>query len=200
MRSGTLAAGLLAIVGLSALVPLLAWGLVLIWSVAARTVDHAVTALVLRRHEAGHRRSDVPLTVLASPWHLFVSTLSTGLAMLLPLAFAVAAAVITAGGLTESGLLAADVEHPLPVAVGTVLALLMAWWGPGGLTLRRGSRTLVRSVLPGRTITQVVVGSLCVGGVFLLGYALFDSQSISWWPTAWTSAPFSDLIPQVLRP
>ncbi len=200
MRTGTLAAGLVALVGLAALVPLLSWSLLLIWSVAARTVDHAVTALVLRRHEAGHRRSDVPLTVLASPWHLFVSALSTGLAMLLPLAFAMAAAVITAGGLTESGLMQVDVEHPLPVAVGSLLGLLMAWWGPGGVTLRRGSRTLVRAILPGQLITQVVAGVLCVGGVVILGYTLVEGVPVSWWPTSWTTAPFTDLIPQVLRP
>src|SRR5699024_2185125 len=95
MRTGTLATGLAALVGLASLVPILAWGIVLIWSVAARTVDHAVTSLVLRRHEAGRRRSDVPVAVATSPWHLFVAALSTGLAMLLPLAFAVAATVIT---------------------------------------------------------------------------------------------------------
>ncbi|WP_162801960.1 serine/threonine-protein kinase [Ornithinimicrobium murale] len=200
MRTGTLAAGLVALVGLAALVPLLSWGLLIIWSVAARTVDHAVTALVLRRHEAGPRRSDVPLTVLASPWHLFVSALSTGLAMLLPLAFAMAATVITAGGLTESGLMQVDVGHPLPVGVGSLLGLLMAWWGPGGVSLRRGSRTLVRAILPGQLITQVVTVVLAVGGLVILGYSLMEGVPVSWWPTSWTSAPFTDLIPQVLRP
>ena len=200
MRTGTLAAGLVALVGLAALVPLLSWGLLMIWSVAARAVDHALTALVLRRHESGYRRSDIPLTVLASPWHLFVSALSTGLAMLLPIAFAVAATVITAGGLTESGLLQVGVEDPLPVAVGSLLGMLMAWWGPGGVTLRRGSRTMVRAMLPGQLVTQVVTVVLTVGGLVILGYTLVEGVPVSWWPTAWTTAPFTDLIPQVLRP
>lgn len=200
MRTGTLATGLAALVGLASLVPLLAWGIVLIWSVAARTVDHAVTSLVLRRHEAGRRRSDVPVAVATSPWHLFVAALSTGLAMLLPLAFAVAATVITAGGLTEMNIISVDVEHPLPVAVGSLLGMLMAWWGPGGLALRRGSRTMVRTLLPHQAVTQVVATVLLVGGVSLLVWTVLDGSGVNWWPTTWSHAPFSDLVPQVLRP
>ncbi|USQ76887.1 serine/threonine protein kinase [Ornithinimicrobium cryptoxanthini] len=200
MRSGTLATALVAVVGLAALVPLLAWGLLAIWSVLARTVDHSVTSLVLRRHEAGRRRSDVPLAVIASPWHLFVAVLSTGLAMLLPIAFALAATVITAGGLTAMGVASLGVEHPVPVAVGTALGTLMAWWGPGGLALRRGSRTLVRAVLPSQIASQIVATLLLVGGVALLAWMVLDGGEVSWWPTTWTDAPFSDLIPQTLRP
>lgn len=200
MRTGTLAAGLVALVGLAALVPLLAWGILVVWAIGARTVDHAMTALVLRRYEAGHRRSDVPLAVLTSPWHLFVAVLSTALAMILPLAFAGAAVVITAGGLTESGLLRVGVEHPLPIAVGTLLGLLMAWWGPGGLSMRRGSRTMVRTIVPGDLSSKVVATLLVVGGGVLLVYCLQEGSDVSWWPTTWTVAPFTDLIPQVLRP
>jgi hypothetical protein len=126
--------------------------------------------------------------------------LSTGLAMLLPLAFAVAAAVITAGGLTESGIMPVGVAHPVPVAVGSLLGMLMAWWGPGGLALRRGSRTLMRSALPGQRASQVVSTILLVGGVALLVWTMLEGTDVSWWPTSWTSAPFTDLIPQVLRP
>jgi len=200
MRTGTLAAGLAAVVGAAAVVPLAAWGLLVIWSIAARTVDHAMTSLVLRRHEAGPRRSDVPVTVLTSPWHLFVAALSTGLALLLPVAFAFAASVITAGVLTESGLLQVGVEHPLPMAVGTFLGVLMAWWGPGGLSLRRGSRTMVRSMLPGQLLTQVVAAVLLAGGIGLLVFAVMEGTGVSWWPTTWDTAPFTELIPQMLRP
>lgn len=200
MRSGTLATALVAVVGLAAVVPLLAWGVLAIWSVLARTVDHSVTSLVLRRHEAGRRRSDVPLAVIASPWHLFVAVLSTGLAMLLPIAFALAATVITAGGLTAMGVASLGVEHPVPVAVGTALGTLMAWWGPGGLALRRGSRTLVRALLPSQIASQIVATLLLVGGGALLVWMVLDGGEISWWPTTWTDAPFSDLIPQTLRP
>lgn len=200
MRSGTIATALVAVVGLASVVPLLAWGVLMIWSVLARTVDHSVTSLVLRRHEAGRRRSDVPLAVIASPWHLFVAVLSTGLAMLLPIAFALAATVITAGGLTAMGVASLGVEHPVPVAVGTALGTLMAWWGPGGLALRRGSRTLVRTLLPSQIASQIVATLLLVGGVALLGWMVLDGGEVSWWPTTWTDAPFSDLIPQTLRP
>jgi serine/threonine protein kinase len=200
MRTGTLATGLAALVGLASLVPLLAWLVVAVWSVVARTVDHSVTSLVLRRHEAGRRRSDLPVAVATSPWHLFVAALSTGLALLLPLAFAIAATVITAGGLTELNLVSVGVEHPLPVAVGSLLGMLMAWWGPGGLALRRGTRTMVRTLLPHPTVTQVVSTVLLVGGLAVLVWTLQDGADVSWWPTTWSDAPFTDLFPQVLRP
>jgi serine/threonine protein kinase len=200
MRTGTLAACLASFVGLAAVVPLLAWGLLAIWSVVARTTDHAVTSMVLRRHDTGRRRSDVPLAIMASPWHLVRSVLGTALAMLLPLGFAVATAVITASALTEFAVMDVAYEHPLPMAVGSLLGAVMAWWGPGGVPLRRGSRTVLRAVLPTDLATQLAVGFLVAGGLALLGWALLEGQDVSWWPTTSGRAPFSDLIPQVLRP
>ena len=40
--------------------------------------------------------------------------------------------------------------HPLSLAGGMVVGLLTAWWGIGGTSLRRGSRSLVRAAAPGR--------------------------------------------------
>ena len=39
---------------------------------------------------------------------------------------------------------------------------LTAWWGPGGASLRRGSRSIVRGFTPGATAAQVVAGVLLV--------------------------------------
>lgn len=198
-RSGTLAAALALFVGLGAVLPMVAWGLFAIWSVATRTTDHAVTAMVIRRHEMGRRRSDVPMAVATSPWHLLLSALGTGLALLLPLAFAIAAVVISAGVLTQTGVLRADVDHPVPLAIGTLLGALIAWWGPGGVSLRRGSRTAVRALAPGPLSTQVAVVALVAIGAGLLVWGVWTGAAASWWP--WTGdAPFSGLIPQVLLP
>lgn len=170
------------------------------WSVLARTADHAITSMVLRRHETGPRRSDLVVSVLTSPWHLLRGALGTALALLLPIGFAVAATVITASVITEFSTLTADYNHPVPVAVGSLLGAFIAWWGPGGVSLRRGSRTIVRAALPSVALTQVVVAVLGVGGTALLAYALLQGQDVSWWPTTSVEAPFTELIPAPLRP
>jgi serine/threonine protein kinase len=199
-RSGTIVALGAAFVGLSALAPLVAWGLLAVWSVLARTTDHAITSLVLRRHETGPRRSDVPVAVITSPWHLVRGALGAALALLLPVGFAVAAVVITASVLTEFSTVPASYDDPVPVAVGTLLGAVIAWWGPGGVSLRRGSRTMVRAALPSVAATQVAVAVLGLGGTALLAYALVRGVDVSWWPSTFERAPFTELIPEVLRP
>lgn len=86
------------------------------------------------------------------------------------------------------------------MAVGSLLGAFVAWWGPGGVSLRRGSRTIVRAVLPSVALTQVVVAVVGVGGTALLAYAVLQGQPVSWWPTTLTEAPFTELIPAPLRP
>ena len=81
-RTWTLLAMLAAFLGLATVAPLLAWSLFALWQVAARTVDRSLTSLVLRRHLAGHRRSDVPMAVLSSPWHLVAAVVTTAFALL----------------------------------------------------------------------------------------------------------------------
>lgn len=198
-RSGTIAACLVAFVGLAAVVPLLAWGALALWSLVARTTDHSVTAMVLRRHELGRRKSDLPVAVLSGPWHLALAAFFAALALVLPLAIGVGVTVVTASGLTEFTSLQAGYEHPVPVAVGSLLGAVLAWWGPGGLSLRRGSRTVLRSVVPSGLVTQLVVTFLVAGGIALLGWAIFEGLDVSWWPSGNGQAPFRDLVPRVLR-
>lgn len=202
-RSGTIAAMAVGLVGLASFVPLLAWATLAVWSVAARTTDHALTSLVLRRHDAGPRRSDVPVLVLSSPWHLLQGLLGGALALLLPLALAAAVAVVTAVGLTEFALWPVGYEHPVPVATGTLVGAVFAWWGPGGLSLRRGSRTLLRGMLPGHHATTLVVGFLLAAGAALLGWTLLEGGSegsVSWWPLPPGARPLESWIPTGLLP
>ena len=182
-RSGTLAALLALFVALAATAPLLAWGLYAVWGLLARTVDRAVTGLVLRRHELGRRRSDLPLTVLASPWHLLMAAMSTLLSLLLPLALAVCVALVFSGLVTTTELLAGvGPEHPLAVAVGSLVGGWLGWWGLGGTSLRRGSRTMVRGVAPSGIPAALVV-ALCLGAAVALGLLAWQGGDlVSWWP------------------
>ncbi len=182
-RTGTVLALLLVVVAATASFPVVAAAVALLWSWAARTADRSLTSLVLRRHHRGPRRSDVPVAVVASPWHLVVGALATLVSAILPLVVGVCAVfsaalatVAVTGGSPEPGTAA-------PLAAGALVAALMAWWGPGGAGLRRGSRSIVRGISPGATATRVLVALLLLAAA---GLALWGMQHLGvpqWWPT-----------------
>ena len=192
-RTGTLAALLVVLVGLAASLPVVSVVTFLLWSWAARTADRSVTSLVLRRHNRGRRRSDVPFAVVASPWHLVLGALATVLGALLPVVIGVCGAFSTAlasvavtGGSPEP-------QNALPLAVGTGLAALTAWWGPGGAALRRGSRSIVRGASPGPAAARALGLAALVVGAGLLVWAYTTHGEPSWWPA---TSP-SELLPWV---
>src|SRR5665647_2801680 len=167
-RIGTLLALMAGVLGVAAVWPLVAAGLIIVWSWWARFADRSVTSLVRRRHEHGWRRRDVPMAIVISPWHLAIAASATVIALLLPAAIAVASTFSAAlalmpwsGGQPQPG-------RSLPIVVGGLIGLLLAWWGPGGASLRRGSRSLIRGMAPGRTAAEELV----VGAFFLLGAGL----------------------------
>ncbi|GAB3442524.1 hypothetical protein GCM10027517_19720 [Phycicoccus ginsengisoli] len=181
-RTGTLVAMLVAVVALTAAFPVVAGAVAVLWSWAARTADRSVTSLVVRRYHRGRRRSDVPLAVAASPWHLVVGALATVAGALLPLvvgACAVFSAALATVAVTGGS---PQPDAALPLAVGGALTTLMAWWGPGGSGLRRGSRSIVRGVSRGPRAAQVLVA---VSLVVAAGCALWSLQHAGqpdWWP------------------
>ncbi len=182
-RTGTLAALLVALVGGAAAAPLVAWGAFALWSVLVRTVDGSLTGLVLRRHEAGRRRSDVPMVVLTSPWHLVSGTLRTLLALILPLGVGALVALVFSGFVTSTGtMVGIGLDHPLPVGLGSLVGAVLAWWGLGSVSLRRGSRTVLRGVVPDGAATVVLVTLCVVGGCALAVYSYLAGASVSWWP------------------
>jgi hypothetical protein len=185
--------GLLAAVGAAWVGGLMAWpGTALVslvvLSALARATDRSVTALVLRRYDFGRRRSDVPFAVASSPWHLVVGLVATAVGLLLPVA--VAFAGIFAVALLLAGSRGSDLGPgaPITLAVGGVLGLLMLWWGPGGASLRRGSRSMARRLVPAGTASQVVAGLLTVFGVVAALVALRHGESLTWAP--FTTSPF----------
>lgn len=182
-RTGTLAALLVALVGGAAAAPLVAWGLFTLWSVVVRAVDGSLTGLVLRRHEAGRRRSDVPVLVLTSPWHLVSAVLRTLLALVLPLGMGALVALVFSGFVTSTGTMTGvGLDHPLSVGLGSLVGAALAWWGLGSTSLRRGSRTVVRGLVPDGTVTMVVATLCVVGGGALAVYSYLAGGSVSWWP------------------
>ncbi|MGB3830088.1 MAG: protein kinase [Ornithinimicrobium sp.] len=194
MRTGTVLTLLAVFVALCTVAPLLAWLLLGLWSVLTRWVDRSMTGLVMRRHEAGIRRSDIPVTILAAPLRLIPATLTSLLWLVLPLGFAVTAAFATTLGLTQGLGQVASVEDPVPIAVGSALGAVIGWWGPGSVPMRRGTRTLIRAALPPGLVSQLVLTFLVVGSVALGAWAVLDGQAVSWWPNPSGDAPLIDRI------
>ncbi|MDN5797598.1 MAG: serine/threonine protein kinase, partial [Intrasporangium sp.] len=187
-RTGTLLTLGAAWLGLAAAMPGIALLVLAGWSLLGRSVDRSMTGLVRRRYDRGRRRSDVPWALAASPYHLVGGALATVLALILP-------AAVTVAAVFASSLLAAALRggELIPGSPGTLLAgaaagLLMLWWGPGGTSLRRGSRSVVRRVIPPGLPTQVV-GFACVAtGLILAAVALSRGASLDWQP--WSGNPF----------
>ena len=175
-RAGVLAglAGVL-VVGAAAF-PAAALVAALSWSVLARTADRSVTSLVMRRHNKGVRSSDVARSLLAGPIHLISGLVATIAAAAIPAAVGLAGVFATLLALRLAAL-PVDVAHSYSIALaaGMALALMMAWWGPGGAGLRRGSRSLARGVAPGPASAQAVGGLLLAAAV---GLGVWTAQSV----------------------
>lgn len=195
MRTGTIVTFWAVFVALCTQAPLLAWGLLGLGSVLTRWIDRSMTGLVLRRHESGVRGSDIPLTLLAAPLRLIPAVLTSLLWLILPLGFAVTAAIAATVGLSQGAGIETAVEDPLPIAIGSALGAVIGWWGPGSVSMRRGTRTLIRAAVPTGVATQVLVTFLLVGALALGGWAVLDEQPVSWWPNPSGDAPLIDRIP-----
>jgi serine/threonine protein kinase len=188
MRTGSLLALGTLWVGLAAAAPGIALLAVAGWSVIGRSVDRSMTGLVRRRYDHGRRRSDVPWAVAASPWHLIVGALATVVSLLIP-------AAVTLAGIFASSLLLAGVHggdlapgSPLTLLCGGAAGLLMLWWGPGGTSLRRGSRSIVRPLVPAGLPAQVFGVLATLVGAVLAAMAISRGSSLAWGP--WSGNPF----------
>ena len=182
MRTGLIGAGAIAWLGALMAWPGIALVVLILWSVVARAVDRAMSALVFRRYAYGRRSSDIPLTVAATPWHLLLGAVATLVGFLLP--FAVALAGVFATALLLAGTSGNDLGpgSPITLAVGGLAGLAMMWWGPAGTSLRRGSRSIVRRLVPVGLPSQVVAVALLVLGVVGAIIAVNHGASVTWEP------------------
>ena len=177
-RRGTLVAGLVLLAALTAVLPVVAVGLAVVGTVLARTVAATSGALLRRRYERGARRADTALALASSPWHLLLQALLSIPLLLLPAIFAVLTVLLARYGV---GLEGPTAVGAVPLAGAAVVGALTAWWGPGGASLRRGSRTVARAVTPGTNgalVGALLLLSLAGGAVVLL---------LAWgWVPDWT--------------
>jgi hypothetical protein len=126
------------------------------------------------------------VAVAASPWHLVSSALGTVVALLLPAVVAVASAFSAALLMVSVTGGSPRPDASAPLAAGALTGILTAWWGPGGASLRRGARSLVRGTVRGRSAGEIVVTGLVLAAAGLGVWAWLRAGVPSWWP--WTPA------------
>ena len=195
-RSGTLLALLAVLAAVTARAPVVAVLGLLAWVTLARTADRSVTALVMRRHERGTRGSDVAVAVATSPWHLALGLLGAAATLVLPLFVGVCAMYASALALTAARGTDVRTDDVLPLVVAGVFSGLTAWWGPGGASLRRGSRSIVRGLTPGEAAGQVAAGILIVVAVVVLAMTLTGTGP-TWWPRTTAPGWASQVVPSL---
>lgn len=181
-RSGTLQALFLLWVAITTLAPVTGLILLVVWNVAARFTDSTLTQTVLRRFEAGRRKSDGAVAVASSPWHMMRAVVATLVAFILPtLVFAcVGSLAAVAWAAVQGGVPRA--WWGLPILFGAAAGQYTMWRGAGSVSYRRGSRSLVRGIVPSGMPTQIVVGIVIALALFLLLGVLQQHGDISWAP------------------
>ena len=188
MRSGTLGALGVLLVVVAAAYPVLAVTLALLWSIVARTAERSVTALVLRRHHKGMRPSDTAMSVAAGPVHLVGAVIATAAAAIVPAV--VGAAGVFAALLVTRGVgpqLAERTTYQIALTFGMLMAVVAGWWGPGGTSLRRGSRSLARGIAPTPSLAQFAAAIFVAVAVGLVAFMRLRTGMPIWTP--WTQPP-----------
>jgi hypothetical protein len=188
-----LLAVLVALVGAAVAWPVATAAVTVLLMVLARTVERSASALSRRRYERGLRRTDGLVAAVASPWHLLGAVLATAVSILLPAVLGVATA-FSAGLLVTAPDGGASPASPPAIGAGALVALLTAWWGPGGSTLRRGSRMVVRAVVRPSAAPFVVLILLAIGAA--AGLVALQADEPMWWPLQ--QAPSVPKLPSLL--
>ncbi|HEY6797906.1 MAG TPA: serine/threonine-protein kinase [Kineosporiaceae bacterium] len=181
--TGTLAAGMAALCLVATVAPGSALMLAVLFGIVARTVQRSTTGLERRRSELGRSRADVAVTVVALPWRLLLATLNSLAAAILPFLVSVSAAFIV--GTSPDVPRGPYPTQPLALLVGMAAGIATAWWGPGGRSLRTGTRAIARSVTASRA-GQVVVLVICtlVGLAVVMVLAQPGGMHPDWSPFA----------------
>jgi predicted Ser/Thr protein kinase len=173
-RPALTAAAYAAIVALSAVLPLAAFGLLVLMLIMFRTVNATWRATTLRRLGRGKHWTDGLITTVMLPGRAVVAALVTGLTVLLA-SFAAAGAFVF--GWQATGL----PNGPVPPAAAAAVAALQLWWGPGGSAVRQGWRLTTAKLMPsGRA---AAVGMLLLLGAAALAMAgALSVPEADWWP------------------
>ncbi|MEI2778998.1 MAG: protein kinase [Tetrasphaera sp.] len=183
MRTGTLASLGVLLIAVAAAYPALALLFGGLWSTIAHTADRSLTALVLRRHHKGVRSGDTARAVAAGPLHLLLGLIGALGSAILP-AIVGSAGVVSSLLLTRSAAagMGESTHYQIALAAGMALVLLTSWWGPGGASLRRGSRSLARGIAPTEGAAQIAAGIFGAVAVGLVAWMQLRTGMPIWTP------------------
>jgi predicted Ser/Thr protein kinase len=165
--TAVLLAALAALAGAAALAPGATLIAFVVLTALARTVDRTATGLARRRWQRGARTGDGVVVLLALPWRLLMAAVASLLAVVLPVFVGVAAAFLVAS--VVAGPDAARPGSGPALAAAAVAAALVAWSGPGGGSLRRGTHLVVRGLVTTRGVGAVLVALLLTGALVAAG-------------------------------
>jgi hypothetical protein len=177
--TGTILLGALAVAGLASVAP---GGVVVvsfIIMVVARTIDRSATLLWRRRSTSGPRAGDIPVAVVSLPWQVTLSAASSLLSLILPVLIAISVAFIV--GTSVSSDLASGPSSPITLAAAALAGMLTGWWGPGGGSFRRGTRTAARWAIKG-TAGRIITWSLLVLMVVSAVLVSAQGEPVDWAP------------------
>ncbi len=145
-RTGVIVGLMVGLTGLVALYPGFGAVVTIVLFVIARTVDRSSTALMRRRQVRGRAgRSDGVVAAASTPLQLVTAALITLPCLILPFIMSiVVGGIVTGVAATAHGL---DWQPLSAVGFGSaaLTALFIAWWGPGGSSLRRGAHIAARN-------------------------------------------------------
>ncbi|AEE44759.1 serine/threonine-protein kinase [Cellulomonas fimi] len=196
-RWGTLLACGLLVGAAGALWPGVTLVVVVVVLLVVRTFGTAVESMHARRERFGVRRSDVPVTVAAGPWHLLRATVG-----LVPSVVVGASVLVIVTGVvwwvlqedrwtitgSPAGLPVQGVTASLVLGGLVLLGVLVVWWGPLSRMTRLGARRALDVVAPGRLGAFVAVVVLLVVSAVLLALVQ-GGQEILWWPAPEPTMP-----------
>lgn len=150
---------------------------------AARAVEASEQALIRRRDDRGRTRIDVLVVSLASPWRLLTGAVRAAVFLIVPLLVGAGITYLSSlfmgAGIGSSNFRV----HAAPLILGAASAITLAWWGAGGGSLRRGTRTMVRSVAPGTGGAQAFTSLMALATIAAILVAWRSgSGQIDWFP------------------
>jgi len=187
-----------ALVGATAaLAPTVTLIVLVVLLVLVRTFGTAVEAMHGRREQRGVRTSDVPRTVLASPWYLVRSVVALVPSLVVASCVTVlvvgAAAWLVDNGTWTIGDLRSgdDVDGgtaALVAAAAVLLWLVAVWWGPLSRMTRTGARRALAVVAPGRLGAAVLV-VVCLLAALVVASLVSNGAGVVWTPAPTPTVP-----------
>ncbi|PJI93977.1 serine/threonine-protein kinase [Luteimicrobium subarcticum] len=166
--------------------PVTTFGVLAVLVLLARYAGVATESLHGRRERRGVGRRDGARVVLASPWHLVRATIGSLPAVLVAAAAGVALVVVAWWALdrrvlVDDGGANAAWVYSVALVVTMVVAIVLAWFGPGARLTRSGVRVLLGRLLPTRR-RAVVVGLLALAVAVGLAVPALTGHDVVWWP------------------